>query len=194
MLIKREASVRFGNGFLPIEVDALELADIPATAKRCMDGAANFRAMELAGKIADDRAKGMPSAVYIVAPADVPVCKIGIAADPASRLLSLQGGNWNQLGVAALLWGDVGVAYEIEQLALRAAKEMDIYLRGEWIAADPAEACEIVLKAARHCGKPVFDSETWLGNWSVRLNAVAEAMGRDQALGKLAPRSRKTAA
>lgn len=193
MLVKRNASVRFGDGFLPVEVDALELADIPATAKLCMDGAANFRAMELAGKIADDRAKGMPSAVYVVAPADMPVCKIGIASDPTSRLISLQGGNWNPLAVMSLLWLDVG-AYEIEQLALRAAREMDLHIRGEWIAADPVQACELVLKAARHSSRPAYDSATWLSNWSIRLNAVAEAMGRDAALGKLAPRSRKTAA
>lgn len=193
MLRKRQTSIRFGDGLLSVEVDALSLEDIPATAKRCMDGAANFRAMELAGKIADDRAKGMPSAVYVIAPTDMPVCKIGIASDPTSRLISLQGGNWNQLGVHSLLWSDVG-AYEIEQLALRAAKEMDLHVRGEWIAAEPAEACELVLKAARHSRRPVFDSATWMNNWAIRMNAVAEARGRADAIGKLKPRGRKFAA
>jgi hypothetical protein len=188
--VRRTISIRLQSGFLPVEVDALDLNHVAAAVDLCLDGAANFRAMELAARIADDRAKHMPSAVYVVAPEDAPVCKIGIAQNPRVRLIGLQNGNWHQLSIASLLWTD-GSAYEIEQTALRAAKEMGIYLRGEWIEADSREATELALKAARYLGMVVYDSATWLDNWALRLQAVAKSKGRDVAIGKLKPRAQQ---
>jgi hypothetical protein len=191
--VKRSVPVKLGTGFIYAEVDCLSFRDITATTDLCMDGFANSRAMELASKFHDDRTKGLPSAVYVVAAEHIPVCKIGVATNPIGRLLSLQIGNWHELSVESLLWFDNG-AVEIEQTALRAAKEMGIYLRGEWVEATAREAAELVVKAARHIGKPAYDSETWIENWSARVNALAEAKGRSEAIGKLPPRGRKSAA
>lgn len=188
MKTKRTVPIRTQHGFLHVEVDALDCADVKATAALCMDGPANYRAMQLARKLAEDRAKWMPSAVYVICPHDIPVAKIGIGTDPGDRLCQIQIGCWHRLSVMALLWLDTG-AYQIEQLALKAAKEMDIYLRGEWVSATPQEACELVVKAARYSRLPVYDSATWIENWSARVDAVVEARGRTSAIAKLRPRS-----
>lgn len=184
--MKRTISIMFENGFIPVEVDVLDLSDLSAAVDLCMAGEVNFRAMELGRTLAADRGKGTTSAVYLVAPEDVPVCKIGIAIDPNARLGGIQNGCWHKLSVVGLLWADVN-SYQIEQTALRAAKEMGIHLRGEWIEASPREACELVLKAARYLHAPVYDSATWLNNWGFRINAVAEAKGRANAISKLKP-------
>lgn len=156
------------------EVDALDLSgDLAPIVATCMDEPANFRAMELARRLFDGRTRYAPMAVYVIAPDEIDVAKVGFASNPVIRLTSLQIGNWNRLTVRALLWVDAQAAV-IEKLVHQAAKEMEIYLRGEWLAASPFDATELVLKAARHAKLPCYDSVTWMNNLGARSQALAE--------------------
>lgn len=166
---------RFGDPFYA-SVSALNLSgNLSPAVKLVTDDAANFRAMELAGKLKDS--PGSPfSAVYLIAPDDMDVVKIGHATDPKMRLSLLQVGNWHQLSVKGLLWVDSGPGL-IEGLAHQAAIEMGIRIRGEWFEASIEEAAELVLKAARYGKKTCYDSDIWVKNWSSRVDALAEASG-----------------
>lgn len=172
---------RGGHGKpFPAQVKALDLSgDLARASKLLLNDSANFRAMELAARLA---VKGsLVSALYMIGPDDHEVVKIGYAANPRLRLCELQIGNWHQLSVRGLLWFDGG-AGKVEQLVHRAAAEMDIALRGEWIEASISEAAELVLKAARYVNARCYDSDIWLKNWSSRVDALAEVNGAGKRL------------
>lgn len=154
------------------EVMALNLGgNISGVVPLILDDAANFRAMELAASFGRNSAC---IAVYLIAPDDLDVVKVGIAADPRLRLSALQVGNWNKLSVRGLLWFD-GSAGDVERLVHQAAAEMNISVRGEWIGAPIAEAAELVLKAARYSKRKCYDSDIWIKNWSSRVGALADS-------------------
>lgn len=166
---------KFGPSFVA-PVEALNLkSDLKDLSALILDEAANFRAMELASKLA--ASSGTPfGAVYLIAAEDMGIVKVGVATDPRFRLCTLQIGNWHQLFVKGLLWVDSG-AGGIERLVHRAAKEMDISIRGEWIEASVEQAAELVLKAARYDKARCYDSAAWIKNWSSRVDALAESKG-----------------
>jgi hypothetical protein len=183
--VERTTFVRVARFAAPakVKVEALDLSgDISAAVRSCMDVADNFKAMNLCSKFSDGRLICAPQAVYVIGPADIPVSKIGVTTNPTSRLTTLQIGNWHDLVVHALIWVD-RLAEHIEDLALRAAKEMELGVRGEWISAYPAEACELIVKAARFNGDPAYDSTAWMRNWGARVEAVAEHKQKLQRLG-----------
>lgn len=160
------------------QVQALDLTgDLGAAARILQDGPANTRAMSLASKMCASKAMSPCQAVYLIAPDDgLEVVKVGTAADPACRLVTLQIGNWNKLAVHGLLWLDRG-AGGVERLVHEAAKEMGIAVRGEWLSCSLAEASELVLKAARFAKIPCYDSDIWIKNWASRVDALAESKG-----------------
>ena len=175
--LHRPITIRLKRGNLGrafrAEVMALDLrGDLSQAARLLLDGPSNFRAMELAAKLGG----GSFSAVYLIAPTDHGVVKIGVANDPKLRLSTLQIDNWNDLAVLGLLWFD-RAAGEAKRLALLAAAEMGMALRGEWIEASLDEAAELVLKAARYAKLPCYDSGIWIENWANRVDALAESRG-----------------
>lgn len=159
------------------DVMALDLkADIEAQKALILDKSENFRAAELADRIKSPNQAAF-TAFYLVSPdEDFGVVKIGIADNPKVRLCGLQVGNWHKLEIRALLWFNSAAA-DVERTALRAAKEMGIRLRGEWLACSIDEAALLMLKAARYEGYPCYDSKVWIENWASRLDAVAEMRG-----------------
>jgi len=176
-LLRKVSVVVTGSRFrrYNCDIDALDLSgDLGPAIEACRDEFVNFRAAELARQINRGAALNACVAVYVIGPEDldVEICKIGTATSPLTRLGDLQIGNWHKLTIHSLLWMDKNAA-AVEALSHRAAKEMEISHRGEWVRTTPKEACEIVLKAARYDGSPAFDSATWINNFASRTAKVA---------------------
>lgn len=105
------------------------------------------------------------TAVYVIHPKGYDdICKIGVSFNPLARLGQLQNSHWADLRIAFLAWTRDGSAQKIEKLALRAAKEMDWSLRGEWVNASPEEAGELIIKAARYSSSKIADSSAEMEN------------------------------
>ena len=184
MGLRKECSVSLRipkwNKRFQVAVESLDLsADITELARLICDKPAIFRATELATRMTP--ALGDFAAVYVIGPEEGDCVKIGYASDPRKRLSSLQIGNWHELHIHALLWVDQGPAY-LEKIALSAAKEMGWHIRGEWMEANPTDAAELILKAARYDGFRCYDSEAWIDNWPHRLDAFANAKGLSKRL------------
>ncbi len=168
---------RFGETY-SAEVLALDLSGglSPALAS-ILNDSANAKALALANTLKSEPGHSF-GAVYMIGPEDsgLDVVKVGIADDPRKRLCELQVGNWNKLEVKGLLWFDSGPG-GVERLVHKAAAEMGIGLRGEWLATSIGEAAMLVLKAARYSGRVCYDSDIWLKNWANRLEALVDAKG-----------------
>jgi hypothetical protein len=174
----RAATIRVHGGralSAAVTVKALDLSGALGLATDlCMDAAANFRAMELQSKFCKGASRGNQSAAYVIGADDGPV-KIGHAINPSDRLISIQISNWRKIRVHALLWGESAMS-DVEGLALKAAKEMGVHLRGEWVDLTSREAAELLLKAARFANRgAVYDSGAWMENWPARCHALAAA-------------------
>lgn len=119
--------------------------------------------------------------LYVVGVDGIPVSKIGVSRCPVLRRDCLQQNHWADLSLHAVLWCCVKKAETIEGTALKAAEEMGVRLNGEWVAMEPSEALELLLKAARYTKLPVCDSATWMANWNVRTRALAAALNMPRA-------------
>ena len=97
--------------------------------------------------------------VYAIGAENFGHTKVGITCNPLPRIRQLQTSNFATLRIHALLWFDTWeAAEEVEKLVFRAASEMNIKGRGEWLVASPKDAFALVLKAARYAGHPCRDS------------------------------------
>jgi hypothetical protein len=168
-------SKRRGSGRGPmVQVKVLLFAadDLAPHVAACMDKAAILEAGRFAQSCAFDRLENMPSCVYVIGPTEIDgINKVGISNNPISRLCSLQIGNWNRLGIKALIWTNDGPG-ELENLAHQAALEMGVSINGEWVALDDEAATELVLKAARYSRTHVADSGLHMENMVTRARAL----------------------
>lgn len=162
------------------EVECLRLTgDLTRQVEACLDSRANSQAVNVVQEFSLNRSRCPDRAVYVIAADDIGICKVGSAANPFQRLIELQVGNWHQLKIHGLVWFDRR-ATQVEKLVHSAAREMNIYIRGEWIETNPSEACELILKAARYDGQNAYDSASWVKNWSSRAAALASANKTEQ--------------
>lgn len=99
--------------------------------------------------------------------------KVGISHVPLTRFITLQQAHFADLKIAGIVWAkDYRAAEKIEKLVLRAAEEMNIRARGEWLATDGDEVFELIIKAARYAGKEISDSAKAMENLSARVRAL----------------------
>lgn len=103
-------------------------------------------------------------AVYVIAPDDLPVSKVGIARNPRSRLDGLRCGNWNALSLRALFWCADDAA-GLEAAVLRKCKDMGAHMRGEWAALEPSDMALLIASCAKAGGWRIADSEIYLRSW-----------------------------
>lgn len=99
------------------------------------------------------------SYVYVIQWGDEGPVKIGIAVNPVLRFNELQGANWAELRLTAVI-PVFGSALALEQAAHKVAEEYKI--RGEWFDLAPIEAVSAVLAAAKQIGadvQPVAEAE-----------------------------------
>lgn len=110
--------------------------------------------------------------VYVIGVSGLPVSKIGISVSPLKRVRQLQVNHWADLTIHAVLWTKAEFANQVEKLALQAASEMGVRLRGEWVNMEPSEAAELVCKAGRYCDANAVDGQQWVKNISGRVEAL----------------------
>lgn len=169
----------------PAEVDFLDLSgDLVGARVACADFEALTKAARLAYKLYEAKTHYQDTCIYIIGPSDpgVDIHKIGLTVNPYGRLSQLQIGNWHRLEVKGLIW-PYNKAVTIERNAHLAAKEMGIWLSGEWLALGVDDAIELALKAARYSKVMVADSDAYLRNMGARVAAVGKAaiIGREAA-------------
>jgi hypothetical protein len=170
---------------VPVERSTFDLSqDLQPLARSCSDLQSIRKMINLLSWACDEFQGDLGCAVYAVGVARDNFAKVGISHNPGPRLKTLQNGHYRKLSYHGLLWVDtVEQATEIERLVLRAAREMGIYERGEWLATDAAEVLQLALKAARHAGIPCRDSETALSdfaNMRLALKAATASAHRDR--------------
>lgn len=136
------------------------------------DREAILSSAKFAYAVADPNEKRIEQAVYVIAVDGLPVSKIGVTTNPTLRLEQLQQSHWAGLSIYSLLWSPGRKAEKVEADALAAASEMGVRLRGEWVAMEPEEALETVLKSGRFNKAPLCDGSTWVKNWKLRLEAL----------------------
>lgn len=111
--------------------------------------------------------------VYVVSAEGFGHTKVGISCNPIPRLKQLQCANFAKLRYHALLWFDNWTdAERAERLVFKAADEMGIRARGEWLTTDSDEAFTLALKAARYANLPCRDSRTHLLDLQEGLKTV----------------------
>jgi len=106
----------------------------------------------------------------------LPVSKVGISAEPVARFDQLQATNWSELYLFGVIWFPSKGAGKAETAVLRAAKEMECHLRGEWLSLDANETFELALKACRFLNLSACDAKTWVSNWRSRIEGTGRAM------------------
>ena len=128
-----------------------------------MDGEANKAALSRVS--ANPQAFQEFGAVYVIGLADMDICKVGFSVNPAKRITTLQTALWGEVQCHALLWAPSTVAHGIEHKALKAAREHNVRLKGEWVMLPPSEAVGLVLSAM--VGTEAFvDSGTFIEVWA----------------------------
>jgi hypothetical protein len=155
-------------------------SDLAPFAEICREPESIAKACGLASRMREEDVGGRP-ALYVFGVGDLPVAKIGVSHCPISRLEQIQREHWADISVYAIAWCGNGKSETIEQTALAAADEMGVKLRGEWVAMEPAEAFELILKSARYTGHPICDSATWLDNLAIRTRGLAQALAHRRA-------------
>lgn len=105
------------------------------------------------------------AAVYVIEPQSGAAVKVGVSADPLSRLTGLQAGCHEQMTIRALFWMPSNQAYGIERVTLRVIAKMGLRLSGEWCdmsATDLAGTIACVIKSNE--AVQVSDSEMEIAN------------------------------
>lgn len=154
--------------------------DLSGFAELCQEDEPIAKACGFTSSIKEEDVRTL-SGLYVIGVEGIPVSKIGISHCPVLRRDCLQQNHWADLTLHAVMWSCVNKAETIEKTALSAAEEMGVRLNGEWVAMEPSEAFELLLKAARYTSIPVCDSSTWMMNWNVRTRALAAALNIQRA-------------
>lgn len=102
------------------------------------------------------------TALYVVGPMSGFPVKVGIAEDPITRLAGMQVGNHERLIAHAVFW-TADAAY-VEHAVQKAAKRIGIHEHGEWIAATPLTAVEMIMEAAKDLSVDLFTSGIYVEN------------------------------
>lgn len=163
-------------------VEFLDLsADLARAASACKEPEGLTKAGKLAFKLYEAKTHFQDTCVYVIGPSDpgIEISKIGVTVNPFGRLAQLQIGNWHRLELKGIMWV-LGKATTVERNAHLAAKEMDVWLSGEWMALPGDDAVELALKAARYSKAWVADSNAFLRNMGARVAAV----GRTAVVGR----------
>ena len=164
--------------------DMLEVADFKKTTPEELAAeGSNAASMEFAATIIQEW-KGKwperwvgPTCVYVIAPDEGDVCKIGYATSPICRLSGVQNGNWLQLRLRFLLWGYANkVVMAAERLALDKARQQGIRLKGEWLSVPPRQGAVLLCEAAREVGLQPVTSETLIRNFAESKQSIAKRM------------------
>lgn len=162
---------------IEVEQEALDLTgDLAPASKLCRDGAANERAMEMLNSFSRVHLGEDHGVCYAIEAIGFGHTKVGLTTCPKTRLVHLQQPTFADLRVSGLVWfDDVKQAMVAETHVLRAADEMGIRSRGEWLTTDGAEVVELLLKAARYAGLKCYDSATALRNIGSRVKKLSES-------------------
>ncbi len=139
----------------------------------CRDAAAIARISALADQTYGNEKADYDCCVYAFEADGYCHTKIGISHIPLKRFAAIQQALFSDLKIAGLVWvSSHSLARKIERLVFRAADEMNIHARGEWLSTHGDEAMEIILKAARYAEANVADSQSALDNLSARVKAL----------------------
>lgn len=163
--------------------------DLAPAIRACCDDRHNRKAANLISWAADEFGDDLGCAVYAVEVVGDDFAKVGVTHSPNSRIAALQNAHYRPLRFHSLLWFDTSEqATLVEGLVLKAAREMEIHERGEWMATDATEVAMLSLKAARYAGAPCRDSKTALedfANSRITLKAATSAAHRAKELDEI---------
>lgn len=135
--------------------------DISGPHRLCCEGGGLELAMRVTKGPSGGAAVFETCGVYVMQAEGFNYSKVGISSNPLHRIRQMQTSNFAKLRYRGMLWFDNwDAAGTVEQLVFKAADEMGIRGRGEWLTTDSAEAFDLVLKAARYAGLPCRDSAT----------------------------------
>ena len=146
-------------------------------ASRVMNRAHNARACQRVNDMPKATSTG-EAAVYVVEPQSGIAAKIGVSANPLTRLAGLQVGSHEPMTIRALFWLPEAHAYGIEKACLRVIAQMGLRLQGEWCdmhASDLTATIACVLKSNE--AAQVADSEMHLANIHTLYSKDQEAQG-----------------
>lgn len=122
--------------------------------------------------------------VYVLEVEGLPVCKVGMSASPLDRREQIQSNHWADIKIAGVLWARQDRCVAIERTVLKAASEMGVRLRGEWIGAPSEEVCELVVKAGRYLDARACDSSALMANMSDAVSALRTYAVRNMEQGR----------
>lgn len=136
---------------ITIKAERFKLRDTPEEllAARAMERTHIARASQCVNDMPKATSTG-EAAVYVVEPQSGLAAKIGVSANPLSRLSSLQAGSYEPMTIRALFWLPEAHAYGIEKACLRVIAQMGLRLTGEWCdmhASDLVATIACVLKS-----------------------------------------------
>lgn len=181
--LRRPVRIKNENGFCSPEVETFDLSRVSPSeiANDISQPRAVAISSLLANAVNQEKDAATECAVYVVAGPDANVSKIGLAKNPLHRLAGLQGGNWAELYLAALVWFYSDAA-EVERLALKRAKEQGLRLKGEWVGVNPIEASLMVARAIVACKADAAGPEMWMRNRSRLRDAKLEEISEQDTL------------
>lgn len=117
-------------------------------------------------------------AIYAIEAQGFRHTKVGISHKPVHRTIGMQTSHFAPLQMVGCVWAaDYKAAEKIERLVIRAAKEMRIHARGEWLNATGEEVIHLILKAARFAKAKVCDGDMAMQNLTARATAMADMRG-----------------
>lgn len=117
-------------------------------------------------------------AVYAIEACGFRHTKVGVSHKPVHRALGMQTSHFAPLQMVGCVWAaDNRAAEKIERLVIKAAKEMRILARGEWLNTDGEEVLRLILKAARYANVKVCDGAMAMQNLTERASALAGVKG-----------------
>jgi len=148
----------------------------------CRQAEPNAKMAGLMAEIFDSNQSKASTSVYAIEAVGEGFCKVGISAIPLRRRAHLQNAHYAELKIGGLVWTEkCPDAEKIERLVLRAAREMGIHVRGEWLATDASEVLELAIKAARHADVLISDSAMAMNNLTARVNSLYSRRRQERA-------------
>lgn len=150
----------------PPEISSINKSELTAVriAELCSEPQSIMDAMRVKHQEVGLYNSAIFDAVYVVAPDDLPVAKVGIARRPAKRLESLQCGSWHRLRVRALFWC-FDDALGLEGEVLRQVKRLGAAMEGEWTALEHHELAKFIAVCAKKGHWLIGNSRCYVDTW-----------------------------
>ena len=123
---------------------------------------------------------GAHRALYVVGVDDDPIAKIGISANPISRLVDLQQNHYKELFLHSVYFIPKGSAEKLEKASISDAFDCGVGIRGEWVGEWPHEAAARILRTARAQRIGVCDGASWLNATLARTRETARGLKADR--------------